>query len=584
MGRTHAVSRMLETETMNADKGSRKAPADAASRSAMIKAQAVKPEAVKAQASGSVVTQAFIAGEALIIFGAVALMSTYGRHRGDSRRGATHARTPGRPDAGDPWMGQPDPPRPETEPPPVHVDDYPSWPGRPGPYALHPDHPSWPGSPDPRWADTEAALRADDYPSWPDGQAPPRPVRPVPPRQERPVPPRPERRVPPRPDGRGAPLPDAGPPGPGNDAPAWSPGGSSAPRQQPPPPPPPPARSPRFQAAPTAPAPSAPALPARARTDLAPRAYPTPTQPILRGSVAEVIDQSRSPARPARPQPAHAQTWAQPAPTQTWQQPAPARPEAGPVWDAGSVQLATWIISEANQHAADIRHEARDEAATSLAGAKQEATQLVRQASDQAAATLAAAELEAEEIRANVTKLTAELGGIAAHVTQSLYAPAGYAPAGPALRPAISPELVPEIAPVPRPAPEPEAAPAAPAPKPAVNPAADTAAPPATKPAAIPAPKPAARPGTATTRGTRSAAKPKARQLVAIRVMTILTATLVVFALITGTAEVALHGFAFFVFRATGTGETGPNGLQENQGPGQPDAPKLSPIHLHTAP
>ena len=452
---------MLETETMNADKGSRKAP------------------------------------------------SAYGRHRNDSRRGAGHARPPGRPATGDLWIGQPDPPRLETDRPAL-VDDYPSWPGRPGPYALHPDHPSWPGRPDPRWADTEAALRADDYPSWPDRQAQPAPgrsvapppgrsvaprpaaPRPAPPRTERQIPPG---RVPPRAGGRAAPWPDARPPGPGNDAL-------------------------RFQAAPTA-----PVLPARARTDLAPRAFPAPPQPILRGSVAE----------------------------------------GGPVWDAGSVQLATWIISEANQHAADIRHEARDEAATSLAGAKQEATQLVRQASDQAAATLAAAEFQAAEIRANVTKLTAELGGVAAFVTQSLYAPAM-----PATRPVIFPGSTPESTP--------EIAPAAstetlPAPPPAAKPAGKPTAKPAHAPAATPRTGPAA----------ASRAKPKARQLVAIRVMTVITATLVLFAVITGVTEIGLHGFAFFVFRSVGTGETGPNGLQENQGPGQPDAPKPSPVHLHTA-
>jgi hypothetical protein len=239
--------------------------------------------------------------------------------------------------------------------------------------------------------------------------------------------------------------------------------------------------------------------------------------------------------------------------------------EGGPVWDAGSVQLATWIISEANQHAADIRHEARDEAATSLAGAKQEATQLVRQASDQAAATLAAAEFQAAEIRANVTKLTAELGGVAAFVTQSLYAPAM-----PATRPVIFPGSTPESTP--------EIAPAAstetlPAPPPAAKPAGKPTAKPAHAPAATPRTGPAA----------ASRAKPKARQLVAIRVMTVITATLVLFAVITGVTEIGLHGFAFFVFRSVGTGETGPNGLQENQGPGQPDAPKPSPVHLHTA-
>jgi len=58
------------------------------------------------------------------------------------------------------------------------------------------------------------------------------------------------------------------------------------------------------------------------------------------------------------------------------------------------------------------------------------------------------------------------------------------------------------------------------------------------------------------------------------------------FAVITGTAEVALHGFRFFVFRSTGTGETGPDGLQEDQGPGQPDAPKptASQVKLQPSP
>jgi hypothetical protein len=54
--------------------------------------------------------------------------------------------------------------------------------------------------------------------------------------------------------------------------------------------------------------------------------------------------------------------------------------------------------------------------------------------------------------------------------------------------------------------------------------------------------------------------------------MTIFTAAMVVFALTAGASEVALHGFKFFVFRSTGVGETGPNGGQEDQGPGQPGA------------
>ena len=62
-----------------------------------------------------------------------------GRRRADGKRGAAHARTSGRRDENGNDAGQPrhDVQRPQ------HTDDYPSWPGRPGPYALHPDHPSW---------------------------------------------------------------------------------------------------------------------------------------------------------------------------------------------------------------------------------------------------------------------------------------------------------------------------------------------------------------------------------------------------------------------------------------------------------
>jgi|SRR5689334_17098390 hypothetical protein len=96
--------------------------------------------------------------------------------------------------------------------------------------------------------------------------------------------------------------------------------------------------------------------------------------------------------------------------------PAPARPPpaSAPGWDAGSVELAGWILSEANAHAAEIRHEARDEAAASLADAKKEAADLLRQAADQAAAKLAAAESEAAQVQAALMKLSTELGEAAA--------------------------------------------------------------------------------------------------------------------------------------------------------------------------
>ena len=110
----------------------------------------------------------------LLVLANVALVLAYRRYQRSTgyRRGAQAGAAP---DAmiGDPWMTPPPaPPRPGAGLP-QHADDHPSWPGRPGPYALHPDHPSWPGRPDPRWAATEAALRAGDHPRWPGRQAPP---------------------------------------------------------------------------------------------------------------------------------------------------------------------------------------------------------------------------------------------------------------------------------------------------------------------------------------------------------------------------------------------------------------------------
>ena len=107
------------------------------------------------------------------------------------------------------------------------------------------------------------------------------------------------------------------------------------------------------------------------------------------------------------------------------------------------------------------------------------------------------------------------------------------------------------------------------------------------QPAADSEAKPAAGPGAKP--GIRLVGRPQgpSRQLVAVRVAAATTAALFLFAVAAGTTEVALHGFAFFVFRSVGTGETGSHGLQEDQGPGQPDAPKpaSAPSHIkaHTA-
>jgi hypothetical protein len=69
-----------------------------------------------------------------------------------------------------------------------------------------------------------------------------------------------------------------------------------------------------------------------------------------------------------------------------------------------------------------------------------------------------------------------------------------------------------------------------------------------------------------------------------MRFAVIATSVLFLVAVVAGVAEIDLHGFDFFVFRSIGSGETGPNGLQESQGPGQPDAPKPTPSHIKVQP
>jgi hypothetical protein len=218
----------------------------------------------------------------------------------------------------------------------------------------------------------------------------------------------------------------------------------------------------------------------------------------------------------------------------------------GQVWDAGSVELATWIINEANQQATEIRHEARDDAAVARADAKTEAAKLVQQAADQAAATLAAAELQAAKVRAEILKLSADLGGVASSFTESLLSPAP-----PATKPKVTGPAVPSA------------------------PAAPSAAKSAAKPAARSATAPATRPGVSPRRikpPTQDAGKTKNRQVSASRKVTAAFVALSVAGVATGVTEVVLHGPAFFVFRANGAGAS-QTGLLEDQGPGQPNAP-----------
>jgi hypothetical protein len=243
----------------------------------------------------------------------------------------------------------------------------------------------------------------------------------------------------------------------------------------------------------------------------------------------------------------------------------------GQVWDAASVELATWIISEANQQATEIRHEARDDAATARADAKQEAARLVQQAADQAAAKLAAAEVQAARIRAGILKLSADLGGVATNFTEDLLSPARpAADPPPKLRAAQAAAGV---------AAPPATEPAAPS---AAGPAARLAAPPAAKPAVRPATRPAtrsvsapaAKPGVSPrrTKPETQADKKKNRQVSAARKVTAALVALTLAGVAAGAVEVVLHGPAFFVFRANGSGasQTGP---EEDQGPGQRNAP-----------
>jgi hypothetical protein len=63
----------------------------------------------------------------------------------------------------------------------------------------------------------------------------------------------------------------------------------------------------------------------------------------------------------------------------------------------------------------------------------------------------------------------------------------------------------------------------------------------------------------------------------ALRGWQLLSAVLLLIVLGTGSAMIVQHGFAFFVFRAGGTGQSPGSFLQENQGPGQPDASAAKP-------
>jgi hypothetical protein len=187
-------------------------------------------------------------------------------------------------------------------------------------------------------------------------------------------------------------------------------------------------------------------------------------------------------------------------------------------WDE-AVWIAQRMVLDAGAQAARLRQQASVQAATICEAAERETELVWQQASAQAAAIREAAEREAAQLRATVMRLSA--GPLLTLDGDG----ASQDAAGLAGQPGIGREAGP---------------------------------------------------------GTRPGRRPQGRprQLVAIRVAAAATSALFLFALAAGTTELALHGFAFFVFRSAGTGETSPHGLQEDQGPGQPDAPKPVPSHI----
>jgi hypothetical protein len=91
----------------------------------------------------------------------------------------------------------------------------------------------------------------------------------------------------------------------------------------------------------------------------------------------------------------------------------------------------------------------------------------------------------------------------------------------------------------------------------------DTTARPATRPGVSPrrAPKP------------KPAAAGKRRQISAWHRMVAALVVLTLVGVASAATEIGLHGLSFFVFRNTGAGAGNARNFEENQGPGQADAP-----------
>ena len=211
-----------------------------------------------------------------------------------------------------------------------------------------------------------------------------------------------------------------------------------------------------------------------------------------------------------------------------------------------ALRVANMLLSEAEAEAYRIRAEANA---------------LRAEATAQAATLREAAERDAAKVRASLHAMSAELNQVAAFVTQRLTLP-GEAETGPG-------------ADVARPESRARAVQAPPAQTSAPSP------PRATRQASASATRAKAKADTATRKSPVTVPGERPRQLRAARAVVAAIAGLLLIGVASGTAEVFLHGMPFFVFRSAGTGGTPGSGVQEDQGPGQPDAPGA---HHHTAP
>ncbi|MDR3031636.1 MAG: hypothetical protein LBV78_00740 [Kitasatospora sp.] len=234
---------------------------------------------------------------------------------------------------------------------------------------------------------------------------------------------------------------------------------------------------------------------------------------------------------------------------------------AGPVFTPANGQ-ASQSAQEARDYAAAIREAAEREAAAITQDATNRADAITQQATDQAAAIREAAEREAAELRARLDLMSGELGRVAAYVAENLAIPPESAPGpgggttGPAsqatattTRPASASQL--------------PASATTTKPRPAAKPA---------RVATTTRPRPARQTG----------AKPAGRQAKVMRRMVAAFAVVSAIGAITGTAELALHGFPFFILRAdgAGAGETGPKEPANPEMPKQAGEVQCSVLHL----